>query len=191
MEKPSQLSAGARKYLLKLARTSLEHIFKTGKHFLVRKGEVPKVLSLKGASFVTLTKNGELRGCIGRLEAARALYLDVIENTYAAAFDDYRFPQLLESELPQIKIEISVLTKPQPLPYKTAADLPGLLIKYRPGVILQSGFNSATFLPQVWEQLPDACEFLHELCLKAGLQGEAWREGELLIFTYQVENFQE
>ena len=186
-----QLSGTDKKFLLALARTVLEYIFKTGRHYRVAGSKVPAAVKEKGASFVTFTLNGELRGCIGRLEATRALYLDVVENSYAAAFDDHRFPQLTETELLLVKIEISVLTKPELLPYKAAADLPELLGRDRPGVILQSGFNSATFLPQVWEQLPDPLEFLGNLCLKAGLKGEAWRSADLQIFTYRVENFQE
>jgi len=186
-----QLNKTDREYLLKLSRTALEHIFKTGKHYLIDKDKVPEALQRPGASFVTLTKNGTLRGCIGRLEAAGELYLDVIANTYAAAFDDFRFPQLKESELPTIKIEISVLSPSSPLKYNSSDDLVAKLAKDKPGVVLQSGYNSATFLPQVWEDLPRPEIFLSDLCLKAGLESDQWRSGKLEIFTYLVEHFQE
>lgn len=186
-----KLTGLERKFLLKLARTALEHIFKTGEHYRIELKFVPKPLIEPGASFVTLTKNGKLRGCIGRLEAAGELYKDVVVNTYAAAFDDFRFPQLKASELASIKIEISILSPNSFLEYRNATDLLLKLAKDKPGVVLQSGYNSATFLPQVWEDLQEPEIFLSSLCLKAGLESDQWRLGKLEIFTYSVENFQE
>lgn len=144
-----------------------------------------------GAAFVTLTLGGTLRGCIGSLVARRPLVIDVRENALAAAFEDPRFPPLTLSEFPRLHIEISVLTAPQPLSYDGPDDL---LRKLRPevdGVIIERGWQRATFLPQVWEQLPNPVEFLEHLCYKAGLPINAWRWPDLKVSTYQVEKFEE
>lgn len=144
-----------------------------------------------GASFVTLTKNGVLRGCIGTLEAYQPLAEDVREHTLDAALRDYRFPPVEPSETSKIKIEISRLTQPQPLTYEDVQDL---LQRLRPGidgVVLRDGFRKATFLPQVWEKLPDPVTFLNHLCEKMGAAPDLWRKKHLQVATYQVEEFHE
>jgi AmmeMemoRadiSam system protein A len=144
-----------------------------------------------GASFVTLTKQGMLRGCIGGLQARMPLDQDVIQHAAAAALDDYRFPPVQPSELKDIHIEISVLSDPVPLEYRNAQDL---IAKLRPGmdgVILTRGLHRATFLPQVWEKAPHPEAFLSLLCEKAGLAADAWRRGDLEVLTYQVESLEE
>ena len=149
-------------------------------------------LEAPGASFVTLhTREGALRGCIGSLTARRPLIEDVQANALAAAFEDPRFPPLKPAELPDIVVEVSVLTPAQPLDYETPAEL---IEKLRPnvdGVLLQRGWHRATFLPQVWEQLSRPEDFLSHLCYKAGLSGLAWKEGDLEVSTYQVQKFEE
>jgi AmmeMemoRadiSam system protein A len=142
-------------------------------------------------TFVTITKNSQLRGCIGNLQPDKTLMAGVRDNAINAAFHDPRFPPLSKSELDQIHIEVSLLTEPKPLSYKDAEDL---LAKLRPnvdGVIIRKGMHSSTFLPQVWEQLPDKTMFLSHLCLKAGLPGDEWKRGELEVMTYQVQYFEE
>jgi AmmeMemoRadiSam system protein A len=127
-----------------------------------------------GASFVTLTKNGELRGCIGSLQAHRPLAEDVAANALASALRDPRFPPVLPRELPDIRIEISVLSAPVDFPVKDEADL---LQKLQPGVhglIIEDGMHRATFLPAVWEQLPAPRDFLAHLKHKAGLPLHHW-----------------
>ena len=144
-----------------------------------------------GATFVTLTKNGELRGCIGILEANKPLADDVCQHAVAAALEDYRFPPVQPDELDQIKIEISRLTQPVDLNYVDSDDL---LRKLRPGVhgvILRDGWNRATFLPQVWEKLPDPAEFLSHLCYKMGASPQLWRQKKLDVKVYTVEEFRE
>ncbi len=145
-----------------------------------------------GAAFVTLhLRGGELRGCIGSLNARRPLVDDVRANALAAAFEDPRFPPLTAEELSDIVIEVSVLTPAEPLDYQDPQDL---LDKLRPGidgVVIRRGWHRATFLPQVWDQLPTPEEFLGHLCYKAGLPATAWREGDLKIATYQVQEFKE
>ena len=186
------LNADERKFLLNLARDTITLELNGTDNETFDLGAVPAPLQSPGAAFVTLhTRSGALRGCIGSLQARRSLVEDVCNNALAAAFEDPRFPSLTARELPDIVIEISVLSAPQPLAYVGSDDL---LQKLRPridGVVLESGWHRATFLPQVWDQLPTPVEFLRNLCYKAGLPGDAWRSGELKISTYQVEEFSE
>lgn len=142
-------------------------------------------------TFVTLKIDGHLRGCIGNLTSSDSLVSGVRRNTINAAFHDPRFSPLSASELDQITIEISILSNPRPLSYQDAADL---LKKLRPnidGVIIRKQFASATFLPQVWEQLPEPQDFLKHLCMKAGLPADAWQHSRLEVSTYQVQYFEE
>jgi AmmeMemoRadiSam system protein A len=151
----------------------------------------PAFLEKRGV-FVTLHKRRELRGCIGSLTAVEPLAEGIQRNALNAAFKDYRFDPLTTDELEDLHIEISVLTDPQPLTYRTADELPLLLRPAIDGVILtEPGGASATFLPQVWQQLPAAEQFLGHLCRKAGLADGAWRSGTMQILTYQVQSFEE
>ncbi len=145
----------------------------------------------KHGVFVTLTSGGQLRGCIGNLSSTSTVLEGVKRNAFNAAFEDYRFKPLRPEELAEIAIEVSVLTDPCLLQFMDAEDL---IAKLRPGVdgvILRHGSASATFLPQVWEQLPNREEFLGHLCHKAGLAPTAWRAGNVEIETYQVQHFSE
>ncbi len=174
--------------LLKLARKTLVHKLEKGP--LPQKPEEP-VLSIKAAVFVTLKKDGKLRGCIGNLEPVGSLWEGIRNNTINAAFNDYRFSPLVSDELSAVKLSISILSQPQPLEYKDTEDL---LAKLQPGidgVILRDGQRSATFLPQVWQQLPSPEQFLGHLCLKANLSQETWQQKKLEISTYQVQSFEE
>jgi len=142
-------------------------------------------------TFVTLTIAGQLRGCIGNLTSNESLASGVRRNAINAAFHDPRFAPLSPSELECVSIEVSILSEPRPLDYREGADL---LKKLRPnidGVILRKDLSSATFLPQVWEQLPQPQDFLTHLCLKAGLAADAWQQSELKVSTYQVQYFEE
>ena len=142
-------------------------------------------------TFVTLKIDGHLRGCIGNLTSSDSLVSGVRRNTINAAFHDPRFSPLSASELDRVTIEISILSNPRPLSYQDAADL---LKKLRPnidGVIIRKQFASATFLPQVWEQLPEPQDFLKHLCMKAGLPADAWQHSRLEVSTYQVQYFEE
>ncbi|MBF0284417.1 MAG: AmmeMemoRadiSam system protein A [Magnetococcales bacterium] len=143
-----------------------------------------------GACFITLTEGGALRGCVGSLAAHRPLSTDLLENAVAAATRDPRFSPLTREALERVRIEISLLTPAQPLPYDGPEDL---LRKLQPGVhgvILQRDGRRSTFLPQVWEQLPDPRVFLEHLCRKAGLMGDCWQRGAN-IQVYTVEKFKE
>lgn len=131
-------------------------------------------LAEPGASFVTLTIAGRLRGCIGSLTAHRSLGDDIEANAVAAAFRDARFPPLAASELEAIRIEVSVLTEPEPLRAASRGEALAQLVPGTDGVIVNSGGRRATFLPQVWQQLPDPEEFLRALLRKAGLSPNHW-----------------
>jgi uncharacterized protein len=172
--------------LLKLARKAIKSHFDGEKLFVDEK--IKKKFGEKLACFVTLTEGGELRGCIGTLSAHQELWKDVIENAIHAGFDDYRFSPLSKDELSKIKIEISVLSKPEKLEYKNPEDLLKKIDK-KMGLILKKGWNSATFLPQVWEQLPDKVLFLEHLSSKAGLLKDAWKTAEFSF--YRVESVEE
>ncbi len=183
------LTPSERALLLELARASIAAAVRGEPLPPVDLASLPPRLREKGASFVTLTKRGMLRGCIGTLEAYQPLALDVQEHAVAAALQDYRFPPVRAEELPEIDIEISRLTAPVPLEYDTPEDL---LRKVRPGVdgvVLRDGFRRATFLPQVWEKIPDAAEFFSQLCLKMGAAPDLWRRKHLDVRVYQVEEF--
>lgn len=143
-----------------------------------------------GASFVTLTQHGELRGCIGSLEARRPLAVDVAENARAAAFRDPRFAPLEAEEWPATRVEVSLLSAPEPLPFSSQADA---LAKLRPGIdgiVMEAGARRATFLPQVWEALPDPADFLARLKEKAGLSAGYWSD-ELRLSRYTVDKWRE
>jgi AmmeMemoRadiSam system protein A len=116
---------------------------------------------------------------------------DVREHAVAAALEDYRFPPVSEKELPQIRIEISRLTLPQVLSYSSADDLLARLHPGVDGVILRDGMRRATYLPQVWEKIPDPQEFLASLCQKMGAGPDTWRLRHLEVLVYQVEDFHE
>ena len=177
--------------LVRLARQTIESRFKPG-----TAAPLPAVLRDQAlldnrGIFVTLKINNQLRGCIGNISGDGSIVEGVKRNSVNAAFNDHRFRPLSAEELDDIHIEVSILTSPQPLEYKDANDL---LDKLRPnvdGVILRQGPASATFLPQVWKQLPAPADFLSHLCKKAGLSGEAWRNSQLEIQTYQVQYFEE
>lgn len=189
--KPDPLTDAEKRLLLKLARQSIERAVRNEPLPKITLQEYPPRLQEHGASFVTLTKDGALRGCIGALEAYQPLVQDVCEHAAAAAVEDYRFLPVEPGEVANLHIEISRLTAPRPFEYtKTEELLEGL----RPGVdgvILRDGLQRATFLPQVWEQLPDPAEFLNHLCQKMGARADLWRLKNLTVHVYQVEEFEE
>jgi len=186
-----QLTLEEKQILLRLARQALELGVRGEKLPTLDRQSLSPGLCADGAAFVTLTERGELRGCIGALEAYQPLVEDVREHAIAAALSDYRFPPVQVSELDGINIEVSRLTAPVRLEYASPEDL---VAKLRPGVdgvILREGNRRATFLPQVWEKLPEAVDFLGNLCLKMGAAPDLWRRKHLDVETYQVEEFHE
>jgi len=145
----------------------------------------------EGAAFITLTtKNDQLRGCIGSTVAHRKLYEDVILNAKSASLNDPRFIALSKEEYDKIKVEVSILTEPKVLGYSSVADLKSKIVPARDGVILKHGKYQATFLPQVWEQLPSFELFFSNLCKKAGMSEECLADTpEILV--YQAKKYQE
>jgi AmmeMemoRadiSam system protein A len=181
-----------KRYLLGLARKSMMHFLEKGETLEVKPEEVnSKKLVEEGACFVTIHIDDQLRGCIGSLEAKRPLVFDVAENAINAAIRDPRFSPLTMEELEKAKISISVLTKPVPFPVKSPDELLEKLEPGRHGLILKQGIARATFLPCVWEQLPDKLEFLAHLSMKAGLSPEGWKDPETEFLVYEAEEFSE
>lgn len=187
----ARLSDEERAVLLQLARQALERGVNGLVPLPIPLDEQSPRLREPGATFVTLTKKGLLRGCIGALEPYQSLVKDVQEHAIAAAMNDYRFPPVRPEELDDIDIEISYLSPSQPLIYETPQEL---LTKLRPnvdGVILRDGMRRATFLPQVWEKIPQPTEFLAHLCQKMGASPDLWTRKKLDVLVYQVEEFHE
>lgn len=191
MKSPDGLTDEQGKYLLDVARNTIRGSLFGDKGGADKDDNLPPIFNEKRGTFVTLTSKGNLRGCIGHIIAQESLIEGIRENAINAAFKDPRFKPVGKIEWEQLKIEISILTDPKPLSYSDAEDL---LKKIRPcidGVILKKGYHQSTFLPQVWDQLPQKEDFLSHLCLKAGLDGNAWRRGDLEVSTYQVQAFEE
>jgi AmmeMemoRadiSam system protein A len=187
----TELKHGEREILLQLARQALEAGVAGNPLPEIDLSDLPAPLQEIGASFVTLTIEGNLRGCIGTLSAQQPLAEDVREHAVAAALSDYRFPPVTESELADINIEISRLTSPQPVEYDKQEELLDAIRPHLDGVIIRSGIRRATFLPQVWQKIPEPAEFLGSLCLKMGVDYNYWRVNELEVLVYQVEEFNE
>jgi uncharacterized protein len=177
--------------LLKLARQALEAGVLGKLPPPLDPKTLPPNLQQPGASFVTLTRLGNLRGCVGALEPYQPLVEDVQEHAIAAALQDFRFPPVRASELPEIKIEVSRLTLPKDLDYSSPEDLAARLRPGIDGVTLIDGRMRATFLPQVWEKLREPQMFLNHLCRKMGAPDDLWRKKKLRVQTYQVEEFHE
>lgn len=185
------LSLSEQRQLLHLARAALEAAVRDESPPPVDPADLPPALTRPGTCFVTLMNGAELRGCIGGLQAHQPLYEDVREHTAQSARSDTRFLSVTASEAPRIDIEISVLTAPQPLRYDSPDQLPHLLRPNVDGVILSQGFRRATFLPQVWDRVPDPTTFLSMLCEKMGAAPNLWRQTHLEVQIYRVEKFTE
>jgi AmmeMemoRadiSam system protein A len=191
MSDSGKLSEEEGRYLLEVARRTIENSL-----FEERRAEPSASIQSeryeeRRGTFVTLTIGGNLRGCIGHIVPQEALIEGIRVNAINAAFRDPRFRPLSREEFDRIKIEVSILTEPTPLSYNDADDLLRELRPHVDGVIIKKGSRQATFLPQVWEQLHRKEDFLTHLCLKAGLPGDAWRKGDLAVFIYQVQAFEE
>ena len=187
-----ELSLEEKQTLLHLAREAMEYGVRGKKLPPLSDNLLSPYLRDQGASFVTLTIGGSLRGCIGALEAYQPLVEDVREHAIAAALEDPRFPPVREAELSRINIEVSRLTRPLPLEYQDATDLLSKIKSHVDGVILRDHYGRrATFLPQVWEKIPDTANFLTHLCSKLGLSDNAWRTQHLEVLIYKVEEFRE
>jgi AmmeMemoRadiSam system protein A len=179
------------RHLLRVARQAIEYALFEKKGDVTDDADSSPRFSEKRGTFVTLTMGGSLRGCIGHIIPQETLIEGVKVNAINAAFRDPRFRPLSRNEFGKMRIEVSILTEPRPLSYSDAHDLLSRLNPGVDGVIIRKGFYQATFLPQVWEQLPDKNAFLTHLCMKAGLDAEAWKNERLEVSTYQVQAFEE
>jgi AmmeMemoRadiSam system protein A len=186
-----KLTSEEKQTLLSIARQSIESAVKGEQSPKQDPALLTPRLKEQGASFVTLTVRGELRGCIGALEPYQPLVDDVREHAIAAALQDPRFPPVGPNELNEINIEVSRLSVSYPLEYSTSEDLVQKLRPHVDGVILRDGMRRATFLPQVWEKIPNPAKFLDNLCYKMGAASDAWKRKHLEVLIYQVEEFHE
>jgi uncharacterized protein len=184
------LDPSQRRTLLELARRSIERGLREGRALQIDPSDYPVVLAEQRAAFVTLKEGGALRGCIGHLEAIQPLVLDVTENAFAAAFRDPRFPPLTDAELAALRIEISVLSPALPLSFASEEDVLAIIEPGVDGLILEDGTARGTFLPSVWESLPDPRDFLRHLKQKAGLGANHWSDS-IQISRYRTESFSE
>jgi len=182
------LSAQLRHSLLSLALHAVEYGVANHRSAPIKKEDYPQALQQPGASFVTLTIDGQLRGCIGTLEARCSLVEDVADNAYAAAFRDPRFNELTADEFVRLHFHISILTPHEPMQVSSQQDL---LQQLRPGIdglVLSDQGKRATFLPSVWESLPDAKDFVYQLKQKAGFTANYWSD-TMKVERYSVEDF--
>ncbi|PAU80414.1 AMMECR1 domain-containing protein [Halovibrio salipaludis] len=187
----SAMTPEYRSMLLTLARDSIRQGFETGRPLPVNPAQWPEGLQREGASFVTLKRpDGSLRGCIGTLEARQPLVTDVAEHAHAAAFRDPRFQPLAAHELEEVHLELSILSRPEPLPVASEAELLAALQPGEDGLILEDGVHRGTFLPAVWESLPEPVDFVRQLKRKAGLPSDYWSPS-LTIKRYRTESFGE
>ncbi len=177
-----------RTLLRRVAKDIVVYGLEHGQAMPVETSRYPPPLQTPGASFVTLKKHGELRGCIGSLSAYRPLLEDVAYNAYAAAFSDPRFPPLRTREFADLEFHLSVLTPAVAMQFESEQDLLNQLRPGEDGLVLEDGIHRGTFLPAVWESLPDAKHFLQHLKLKAGLSPDYW-SSTLRVSRYSTESF--
>lgn len=177
-----------RQAMLQLARETIRQTLEGHKQFNISLALYPRPLRQQRASFVTLNLNGKLRGCIGSLKAHRPLITDIASNAQSAAFRDPRFKPLTAEEYIAIELHLSILSEPAPLSVTRREDLIAALRPGIDGLIIKQGGAQATYLPSVWEQLPDPEQFVASLRVKAGLDAAGWRP-DTQLFTYQTEAF--
>ncbi|MBL8268496.1 AmmeMemoRadiSam system protein A [Steroidobacter sp.] len=182
------LDLAQRSELLALARASIQAALPGGELAAYRGEPASPELNRPGASFVTLRIGEELRGCCGSIEATRPLHADVWNNAWASAFADPRFPALTPAEWIDTGIEISVLSEPVRCAVRDQLELLEVLRPGIDGVILQVGARRSTFLPAVWEQLPDASQFIRHLKLKAGWPVDFW-PADMQVWLYTTQSF--
>ncbi|MDD2724924.1 MAG: AmmeMemoRadiSam system protein A [Methylovulum sp.] len=170
------LNKAHQQQLLALAKSSIAQGLQTGKPLKINLADFPAELLEIRATFVTLQKHQQLRGCIGMLQAVRPLAEDIAENAFSAAFKDPRFPPLQTDELDSLEIHLSILTPAEPIAFTSEQDLLDKLQPDIDGLILEEGYRRGTFLPAVWESLPEPRQFLRHLKQKAGLPANYWSD---------------
>jgi hypothetical protein len=160
--------------LASLAHDAVAYAIEHGQPLPVDLTRYPPALRQDGAAFVTLERNGSLLGCIGSLQAVRPLVVDIARNAHGAVHVDPRCPVLTPRDVPFIDITISILTPPEPMRFSSERDLISQLQPGVDGLLLEEGFHRGTFLPAVWESLPEPEAFLQHLKMKAGLPASYW-----------------
>ncbi len=183
----TSLNDAQKQQLLAVAKQAIEHGLATGRPLPINLADYPSELQERRATFVTLHKNRQLRGCIGKLEARKPLVVDIAENAYSAAFHDPRFLPLERAELTDLNIHLSILSPAEPMTFSSEQDL---LKQLKPGVdglILTAGHRRGTFLPSVWEQLPEPGQFLRHLKQKSGLPADYWSD-QVKVYRYWAES---
>lgn len=176
--------------LLTLARESICHGVKHNKPITVTLNEYNETLREIGCCFITLNKLNELRGCIGSLTATQALVKDIADHAFAAAFKDPRFPPVTLNEIDELKISISVLTPQEELLFSSEEEMLTQITPYKDGLSIEENHLRATFLPAVWEKIPDKVEFLQQLKIKAGMHSNYW-SSSIRAFRYHTIYFSE
>lgn len=184
----ARLGPNERGMLLHIAADSIHTGLREGHATAPRLETLPEVLCQPAASFVTLHHRDRLRGCIGSLEAREPLAQSVADNAFNAGFRDPRFPELTAVELADLELDISVLGTPEDLVFSDEAELIAQLQPGRDGLILEAGGRRGTFLPSVWDSLPEPGDFLRQLKQKAGLPPDFW-SGEIRVQRYDTESF--
>jgi len=186
MEHMSFMNEEQKNILLGLAKQSIRYGLDHGQLMTFDSTQYPVALNQKQAAFVTLKKQGVLRGCIGSLIAQRPLIDDVVHRAYSAAFEDPRFPKLEDVEWPQIDVSISVLSEPHLMQFDSEAHFLTQLQPGRDGIILVEGQKQSTFLPSVWQEIPEPEMFISRLKMKAGLPSNYWSE-TIKAYVYHAE----
>jgi len=180
----TKLTQKDKQAILKTARHAIQYGLTYKKPPILELDHYSPVLQKAGASFVTLKETNKLRGCIGTLEATQPLIQDVADHAFAAAFNDPRFPAVNRIEEPMVHISISILSDAEEVSFTDQADFLSQLTPGEDGIILRYNGHKATFLPAVWEQLPEPAEFINHLKKKAGLPIDFWSDQiELLRYT--------
>lgn len=187
--RPPARYQGYRDILIDLAWRAIRYGLDRGRPPAIELQDYPAPLRDDGASFVTLKAHGQLRGCIGSLEPHRPLVQDVARNAFAAAFSDPRFPPLSAREMDGLQLHISILHPAEPMTFQSEDDLVRQLRPGVDGLILEADGRRGTFLPAVWESLPDPREFLANLKLKAGQSPDYWSD-TVRIWRYTTESIE-
>ncbi len=172
--------------LLNLAKNSILQGLKIGQPLKINLADFPRELTEYRATFVTLQIDNQLRGCIGMLEAVRPLVEDIIENAFSAAFKDPRFPRLSKEEFDKLELHLSILTPAEQIIFESEQELIAQLRPNIDGLIIEEGHRRGTFLPTVWEQLPDPKVFIRHLKQKAGLDADYW-SASIKVYRYKTE----
>ncbi|OYT27258.1 MAG: AMMECR1 domain-containing protein [Candidatus Altiarchaeales archaeon ex4484_96] len=189
MNEEAQVSLEQQRYLLKIARDTIKKYLMDGIKLDVEPGF--EQLKEKKGTFVTLEKQGRLRGCMGNIAPGKAIYLSVRDNAINAAFHDPRFRPVQNNELDDVVIELSILSVPSLIDVGNPAYYLDEIVVGKDGIIIKKEGRSATYLPQVWEKIPDKVYFLDSLCEKAYLSRGCWRSPDAQIYRYRVQHFSE